>query len=133
MTRFLTLAAAALLVGGTLAGCSEDEPPVCTSVDNLQSSVNDVKSIDVSSESALSDLESGLATVQTNLADVKSDAQAEFSSGVETVETSFADVQSSIADAKSDPTQTTLAAAGAALSQFGSDVDTLISDIQTTC
>ena len=129
----ITLTMAALVLSASLVGCGEDKPAVCGSVDNLKTSVNDLKDIDVTSSSAVSDLESGLTTIRADLDDVKTDAKSEFSPQIEAVDTSYAAVKTSVDAAKADPSATTLAAAGTAVSAFGTDVETLISDIQSTC
>jgi capsule polysaccharide export protein KpsE/RkpR len=124
---------ATLVLGAALVGCSDDKPAVCTSADNLQTSVDDLQDIDVTSSTAVSDLESGLTTVQSNLADVKTDAKSEFSPQIKAVDTSYAALKTKVDAAKADPSATTLAAAGTALSALGTDVQTLTNDIQSTC
>ena len=56
--KLIAAAVMTLALSTPLAACGEDKPAVCSSVDSLKSSVNDVKKIDVSSSTALSDLES---------------------------------------------------------------------------
>ena len=70
----LAIALTTLFLALPLTACSEDTPAVCGSVDDLKTSVAEVTDIDVSSSSALTDLQSGLTAVESNLADVKSDA-----------------------------------------------------------
>ena len=131
--RFVALTMVALLLGALLAACGGDDPAVCGSVDNLKSSVDDVKDIDVSSSGAVSDLQSGLAGVESDLADVKADAKSEFSSQLQAVQQSLTALKTSTNAAKADPTAATLSTARAALSAFGTGVETLVSDIQSTC
>jgi len=118
---------------GSLAACSEDKPAVCTSVDDLKASVEDVKDIDVQDSSALTDLKSGLTAIQGDLDAVKADAKSEFSSQLDAVETSYTAVQTGVEAATADPTAATLSTAASALSTFSTDVQTLISDVQSTC
>lgn len=127
------IALTTLFLALTLTACSEDEPAVCTSVNDLKASVDDVKEIDVDSSTALDDLESGLTAVGDNLADVKADAKSEFAAPLDAVETSYAALETSIETAATDPSAATLAAAGSALSAFGTDVQALIDDVQSTC
>jgi len=133
MKARIVTAVVALALATTLAACGEDEPAVCSSVDTLRDSVEDLKNIDVTSSGALSELESGLTTIQGDLADVKSDAESEFASQIDAVETGFSAVRTSIEAAKSDPSAATLAAAGTALSSFASTVGTFIDDVRSTC
>ena len=132
-TRLLGVATVALLLGVTLVGCSDDKPAVCSSVDNLKTSVDDVKNIDVSSSSAASDLESGLATIKSDIADVKADAKSEFSSQLDAVDSAFATLTTSVDAATADPTATTLAAVGAAVDPFLTAVQNLADDVKSTC
>ena len=64
MKRPLVLALAALVLGPLLVGCGEDEPAVCGSVDDLKTSVNSLKDIDLTTSGEVEDLESGLATIK---------------------------------------------------------------------
>ena len=125
--------AATVAISASLAACSEDPPAVCGAVDSLKASVADVKAIDVASSTGLSDLQSGLAAVGDDLAQVKSDAAAEFGSQVDGVEASYAEVTSSVESARTSPSADAVTAAGDALSTFGTDVDALVTDVQTTC
>ena len=136
MKRPLALALAALALGVVLVGCSDDEPEtpaVCGSVDSLRASVDDIKNIDVTSSSAVSDLESGITAVEGDLTDVKNDASAEFSTQVDAVDTAFGSVKDSVDAAKADPTASTLGAVGDAISSFDDAFQTLTTDVQSTC
>jgi hypothetical protein len=129
----IALTVVALVLGASLVGCGKDKPAVCGSVDDLKTSVANLKDIDITSSSAVSDLESGLSTIKTDLGQVKTDAKSEFSSQIGAAEASYTAAKSSVDAAKADPSAATLAAAGSALSAFNTAVRTLISDIQSTC
>jgi hypothetical protein len=131
--RITGLATLTLLLGATLVGCSDDEPAVCSSVDDLKASVEDVTNIEVTASGAASELQSGLTTIKSDLADVKSDAESEFSPEVDAVESAFATLTTTVDAAAADPTADTLAAAGAAVSPFSSAVQTLVDDVKSTC
>ena len=131
--KLIPVAALTLALAIPLTGCGEDQPAVCSSVDDLQTSVDEVRDIDVSSSGALGDLESGLEAVGSDLSDVKSDAKAEFSSQIDTVQASYDALAASIDAAKESASAATLGAAATALSTFGSDVRTLVTDVQKTC
>jgi hypothetical protein len=135
--RSLAFAIVALLLGASLVGCGEDggsdAPAVCGSVDTLKTSVEKLKDIDVTSSGAVSELESGLTGIRSDLSDVKADAKAEFSSQIAATETSYEALKTSVEAAKADLSVATIAAAGSAVSSFGTAVDKLISDIEATC
>jgi hypothetical protein len=124
---------ASLAISACLAACSEDPPAVCDSVASLRASVDDVTQVDLRASGGLSDLQSGLDAVGDDLAQVKSDAAAEFGSQVDTVEASYDELTSSIESATGSPSADAVRAAGAALSAFGADVEALANDVQTTC
>lgn len=132
MIRSVALALGCLFVVVVLSACGEDEPAVCTSVESLQTAIDDVREIDPSADT-IPALNDGLLTIEDSLEEVKSDAQTEFASSIESVETSYAALTQSVSAAQADPTATTLGEAGTALSAFASDADSLVSDIQSTC
>jgi hypothetical protein len=131
--KLSVLAATVALVGVTLGGCSDDKPAVCASVESLETAVNDVKDIDITASGAIDDLKTGLATIKSDLADVKSDAKAEFAPQIDAVDSSFGTLRTSVEAAIADPTAATLAAVGAAVAPFTTAVQTLVSDIKSTC
>ena len=133
MRNSLAITVASLAVAASVVSCGQDTPAVCGSVNDLKTSVNNVTKIDVTSSGALSDLKSGLSAVQSDLAQVKSDATSKFGSQINAVEQSYDALKTSVASVQSGATAATLAEAGAALSTFGTDVKKLIADIQSTC
>ena len=114
-----TIAGTALFLALSLAACSEEKPAVCGSVGDLEASVNDVRKVDVASSGGL--------------AEVKTDAESEFSSQLDRVEASFATLTSSVEAARTGPSGATLTAVGSSLRTFGNDVQALISDVKATC
>jgi hypothetical protein len=131
--KLITAAVMALALATPLAACSEDKPAVCSSVASLKSSVNDVKKIEVSSSNALSDLESGLKAIGSDLSDVKTDAKAEFATQVKAVQASYDALTAKVDAAMATASAATLSAAATALSTFGTDVQTLVTDVKGTC
>jgi hypothetical protein len=131
--KLIPVAVMALALATPMAACSEDSPAVCSSVDSLETSVDDVQGIELSSPTALSDLERGLTAIGSDLSDVKADAKAEFSTQVEAVQTSYDALTASVDGATASTTAATLASIRDALSTFGTDVQTLITDVKETC
>jgi len=125
------IAVTSLILALPLAGCSE--PAVCSSADDLRASVNDVKAVDVTAADDLADLQSALRTVESDFAQVKADAEAEFSAPVDAVEGSLDALRTSMVEAETETTAETVAAVGAALSTLGTDVQTLVDDVESTC
>ncbi len=133
MKRSLALAVATLVLAGSIAACSNNQPAVCTSVDSLKSSVDDLKNVDVTSSGAVGDLQTALSSVENNLSDVKSDAKSEFSTQIDAVDTAVASLKTSIDSATSDPSAANVAAVAAAAPPVTTALQTLISDVQSTC
>ena len=131
--KFAAALAATLLVGAALVGCSDDKPAVCDSLDNITTSIEDIKSIDVTSPGAVSDLESGLAAIKSDLAALKTDAESQYATQVDAVDLAFTALTTSVDAAKADPTATTLGAAAAAVDPLTAAVQTLSDDVRSTC
>ena len=129
----IVIAVVSVALAAVLAACGGNKPAVCSSVDNLNQSVQNVKAIPQYTASSTSDLERELPAIESDLAQVKADAKSEFSSQIDAVESSYANLRTSVEAAKTDPSPDTLRAAGNALSTFNTDVGSLISDVQSTC
>jgi len=132
-TTFRALAASTVLLGLLVAGCGADDPAVCGSVNDLKTSFDGLKDIDVTSSGALSDLQTGLTTLKGDLDKVKTDAKSEFATGIDAVETAYDAVKTAVTAATDDPTAATIGAAASALSSLATEVQALVKDIQATC
>lgn len=133
MRTSIPTAVLVLTLSGSLAACSDDKAEVCDSVDELKSSVDEVKGIDVTSASALADVQDGLGDVQDDLDDVKQDAESEFSDQIDAVEAGFTNLESSVENAQAAPSAEAFGSVGSALSGFATDTQTLVADVQDTC
>jgi hypothetical protein len=133
MRSSIVQAVAALVLGASLVGCSADQPAVCGSVDNLKTSVDDVKKIDVTSSTGITDLQNGLVTVETNLAQVKTDAKSDFSAQLGAVDAAYNTLKTRLTAAKSAPTAATRTSAAAAAQAFGGAVENLSTTVKSTC
>ena len=131
--KFAAAVAATLLVGSVLVGCSNDKPAVCDDVNNLKTSVEDIKSIDVTSPGAVSDLESGLTAIKSDVAAVKTDAKSQYATQVDAVDSAFTTLTTSVDAAKADPSATTFAAVTAAAGTLTTAVQKLADDVNSTC
>ena len=131
--RLAGAAAATLLLGATLVGCGSDKPAACGSVDALETSVDNIKNIDPTSPDAVNELALGVANIQSDIEQVQTDAKDQFSSQIDAVSSSLATLKTSVSAAKANPTGGNVAAAGAAVTPFTTDVQTLISDVKSTC
>ena len=134
MRRKLALTAATVvMLSASLVACGDDTPAVCGSANQLKSSVEEVKDIDVTETNGIDELKSQLETIDGDLDQLTNDAKQEFSSQVDAVTTTFEALKASVQAATADPSADTLAAAATAWSAFSTSVKTLISDVQSTC
>ena len=131
--RLVMAAAGFLMSSAALVACGEDTPAVCGSADQLQSSFDDLKDIDVTETNGLDEFKSELETIDGNLDQLTNDAKSEFSSQVDAVTSSFEALGASVQAATADPTADTLAVAKTAMSEFSTSVRALISDVKETC
>ncbi len=130
---FRALAAVSILLSVCLGGCGGEDPAVCGSVNDLKSSIADLKNIDITSSGALSELQSGLTALKSDFDQVRTDAKSEFASSIESVDAAYSAVKSAVEAATADPTAATIAAAGSALSSLRTELEALVSDIESTC
>ena len=134
MRRKLVLTAAGFVMSSAaLVACGEDTPAVCGSAEQLQSSFDDLKDIDVAAAGGLDEFKSQFETVDGDLDQLTNDAKSEFSEQVESVATTWEALGTSVEAATADPSADTLAAATTALSAFTTEVQALISDVKSTC
>ena len=134
MSRKLVLTAATfVMLSASLVACGDDTPAVCGSAEQLQSSVDELKDIDVTETNGLDEFKSQVETIDGDLDQLANDVQSEFSSQVDAVATTFVALEASVQAAIADPSADTLAAAVTALSAFSTDVQALIGDVQSTC
>lgn len=126
-------AASIVMSAASLVACGDDTPAVCGSADQLQSSFDELKDIDVTEENGLDEFKSQLETVDGDLDQLTNDAKTEFSPQVDAVATTWEALGASVQAATADPSADTLAAADTALSAFTTEVQALISDVKATC
>lgn len=123
-----------LVLAMTLAGCGEDEesPAICSAVDSLKSSVDEVTDLEVDRDS-LATLQDDLDDVREDLSEVKSDAADEFGAEIDTVEQAASSLTSSIDAAIASPTPETIATVGTAVQGLGASLASLDDAVESTC
>ena len=131
--RLVMTAAGFVMSSAALVACGEDTPAVCGSAEQLQSSFDDLKDIDITEENGPEEFKSQVETVDGDLDQLTNDAKEEFSSQVDTVIATFEALKTSAQAATADPSADTLAAATTAMSAFTTEVQALIKDVESTC
>jgi hypothetical protein len=121
----LVLATAALAV----AGCSDDTPAVCGSLETLSSDVDGLKDISLEDggETAVADLEASFDSIRSDLDAVKTDAEAELSEPIAGLESSLDAVSTQIdsMNTAGGVTSESVAALGAAVTAVGTSMEAL--------
>ena len=131
-TRLVT-SATVVLIALTMAGCGGDDPPaVCSAVDSLKTSVDDVTKVDLG-KGALAEIQDNISKVQSDLTQVKDDAKDEYASEVGAVEKASASVSSTVKAAIATPSAQAITDVGAAVQALGTSLTDLESAVKSTC
>ena len=134
MRRKLVLSAAiSVMLSASLVACGDDTPAVCGSADQLQSSVDKLKDIDVTETNGLDEFKSQWETIDGDLDQLTNNARSEFPFQINAVTKTFEALEASLQAASADPSAATLAGAATAFSAFSTDVQALMSDVESTC
>ena len=134
MAKAVALAALPILVGALTIGCSSssDKPAVCSSLDDLKTSVSQVTDVQ-SGENSLSALRSNLTAVQTNLNNVMEDAKSQYSAQVSQIRSDLDSLQTAIDAAQQSRSATDISNAVTAAKTLGGSVKKLADDARSTC
>jgi hypothetical protein len=125
----LLLVALAVAVGFVVAGCgSSSKPAYCDPVDSLKTSVSSL-----STSEGISGLEKQIKQIASNAKTATSTAKSDFSSQTAAVETSVKKLQNDLAQAKSNPSTSTLAAAASGAGGVAASVKNLVSATKSKC
>lgn len=132
-TSRLASAALVAVLGASLVSCGNDsKPAVCGDVDNVQASVQELKSVSLS-DTTVDQVKDDLTTLQQNVSDLEKSAADQFGTQAGQVKTALTALQSAVEAAVKNPGADTIAAIGAALSTLSTSVQTLVSDVKSTC
>lgn len=133
MRHRLLLPAAALLVGATLAGCGDDQPAVCTSIDELQNSIKGLADLELTGTTNVAGLEDQIDLVKQDYQQLKDDAKAEYDDQIGAID---ADLQTLATNAKAvedSPSATTIGALKTSRDAVVAGIDALAGDVKSTC
>lgn len=131
----LWCAGALVVLVATLSGCGageDDTPAVCSSIDDLRSSVAALTDVQVE-RGALDTFQKAFDKVRSNLSTVVKDAKREYADEVDAVEEAMSDLGTSLDAAVSGPTAANVAAVGAASQALGTSISTLVDAVDSTC
>lgn len=125
----LALAAGALMV----AGCGgDDKPDYCSNVSDLQSSVDELKSVDLGTDT-LSTVQTDVKAIQSDANAVVSSAKADFPDETSALESSFSTLSTSVKELPASPTAEQLLALAPQIASTVSAADDLKSATSSAC
>ena len=126
----VALAAGALMV----AGCGgDDKPDYCSDVSDLQSSVDELKSVDLGGTDTLSTVQTDVEAIQSDANAVVSSAKADFPDETSAVESSFSTLSTSVKELPASPTAEQLLALAPQIASTVSAADNLSSATSSAC
>ena len=126
----VALAAGALMV----AGCGgDDKPEYCSNVSELQSSVDDLKSVDLGGTDTLSTVQTDVDAVQSDANAVVSSAKADFPGETSALESSVSTLSTSVKQLPASPTAEQLLALAPQIAGVVNAADELKSATSSAC
>jgi hypothetical protein len=134
-------AIAVLFVGVAAAGCSStassgaaapSQPAVCSSLNGLQTSVTNLRHVDVSA-AGIAAVQNDLAAVGANVRQVVDDAKGQYATNVDQLQRNYGAVQSAATAAKATPTAGTLSTFARSVGALADGVKVLADDVASTC
>jgi hypothetical protein len=123
----------AILVALTgLAGCSSDQPDVCTSMDALEASVDNLKNVQLG-ENGLAEVETYLTQIRDDITDVTDAAKEQYSSEVDAVTDAVDDIDEVLRIAKDQPSAATLRPLAEGVTALASGLTALQRAVSDSC
>lgn len=130
-TRVASAVFCLVAVGPGLTACG-GQPAVCDDVDALQASVKKLEDVKVG-ENALSELQTDLAAIQSDIKQLSKDASDQYSSQVADVKSQATALKSSLQTASASPTAATLTRVRDDAKALGASVKDLGNAVADTC
>jgi hypothetical protein len=123
----------AMLVALTgLAGCSSDQPDLCTSVDSLEASVDNLKNVQLG-ENGLAEVETYLTQIRDDITDVTDAAKDQYGSEVDAVTDALDDIDEVRRIAKDQPSAATLRPLAEGVTALASALKALQQAVSDSC
>jgi len=122
----------ALLAVPLVASCSSDKAPVCSSLDTLKGSVQNLRDVNVE-QGAVPEIKSDVAQVQTDFQTFKGDAKDQYSAEITQLSSALVASSNSANLAASTPSLSAVAGLAVALKTVSNAAKTLSSAVEDTC
>ena len=131
--RPLGLVTIGVLLAGAISACSsDDKPPICSSVDALKSSVQNLRDVQVQ-QGAVSEIKSDAAEVKSDFDTLKTDAKGQYSTQIAAVNNALVATSNSANKAAAAPSASALLGLTASLKSLGTATAALTSAVKNTC
>jgi hypothetical protein len=130
MSTWLAVVAVAGLFG--VAACSTDQPAVCDSLAAVQNTAGHIRNANVS-ENGVTQLQTDLSRLRSELQQLYSDAQAQFATELDGLRAAANQFSASVAAARAAPDATTLSAVRTSVTALQQSVQTLAGAMSGTC
>jgi predicted pyridoxine 5'-phosphate oxidase superfamily flavin-nucleotide-binding protein len=124
--------AGAVLALCSLTGCGSDDPAVCTSLDELRSSLGNIEDVQLG-ENGLVELQNILVQVKADAEQVVADAGQQYDAQLTTVTDAVAALDESAQAAKDDPSASTIETFTTSLAEVGTGLSSLQEAVAGTC
>ncbi|MET1059367.1 MAG: hypothetical protein ABWX84_07205 [Nocardioides sp.] len=132
MRQRLLLPIAALLVGAAVSGCSDDKPAVCTSIDELESSMEGLSELELTG-TGVAGLEDQLARVAEDYDRLRDDAKEEYGDQVDAIDADLEQLKTTASEVEDSPSAAAIAAVKTSVQAVVAGVDNLADDVKSTC
>jgi hypothetical protein len=126
------LALLSLLAGVTLAGCGNNNPAVCSDVDNLQKSVDNLTDIQLNANT-VTELQTGVSDVRRYFDDFARHAKEQYADQSAQLRGAVDGLSTGINAAKAAPGAGTVSAVVVAVQGVGEAARSLTSAVKDTC
>jgi len=130
--RALGLVTIGVLLAGVVSACSDDKPPICSSVDALKSSVQNLRDVQVQ-QGAVSEIKSDAAEVKSDFDTLKSEAKGQYSTEIAALNNALVATSNSANKAAAAPSGSALLGLTASVKSLGTATSALTSAVKNTC
>src|SRR3954462_12352045 len=130
--RLTVVTIGALLVVPAVASCSSDKAPVCSSIDDLKGSVQNLRDVNVE-QGAVAEIKTDVAQVQSDFQTVKSDAKDQFSAQITQLSSALVASSNSANAAAAAPSVSAVAGLAVSLTTVSNATKALSSAVADTC
>jgi hypothetical protein len=116
-----------------LVGCGGgDKPAVCSDVDALHASVDNLKDVEAS-QSGLTELKADLSQVGSDVSRLRSDSQQQYAQEIAAVDQAYQTLASDFSQATQAPSAAGIAQVATDLQALGTSLTGLDDAVQSTC